>query len=80
MPETDDSRRAIGPGRQPGLSVRQPHDAAVTRQELEDVNSGDLDRLLADMAKNVFMSKATAGSVFGRHRLATNSRYRSTSR
>src|SRR5690348_14975494 len=30
--------------------------------------------------KNVFRSKATARSVFGRHRPATNSRYRSTSR
>jgi len=31
-------------------------------------------------AKNAFRSKATDRSVFGRHRPATNSRYRSTSR
>ena len=30
--------------------------------------------------KNAFRSKATARSVFGRHRPTTNSRYRSTSR
>jgi len=50
-----------------------------TRRELEHVRRGDLDRSFPVTVKNAFRSNATARSVFGRHRPATNSRYRSTS-
>jgi hypothetical protein len=47
--------------------------------ELEHIRR-DIHRILPITVKHAFRSNATARSVFGRHRLATNSRYRSTSR
>jgi hypothetical protein len=49
------------------------------RQELEHASRGDRHRVLRMTVKNAFRSKATARSVSGRHRPATNSRYRPAS-
>jgi hypothetical protein len=51
--------------------------ARARRERGESVTSTGSFRITV---KNAFRSKATARSVFGRHRPATNSRYRSTSR
>jgi hypothetical protein len=50
------------------------------RQELETSAAVTSTGFFGMTVKNAFRSKATARSVFGRHRPATNSRYRSASR
>jgi hypothetical protein len=60
-----------------------PHHRPVTpliSQELEHSAAATSTGLFRTTRKNAFKPKATVRSVFGRHRPATNSRYRSTSR
>jgi hypothetical protein len=62
--------------RQARLAIGQPHHRPITtlvRDELEHVGS-DAHRILRDQRENVFRSKVTARSMFGRARPATNSR------
>jgi hypothetical protein len=83
--------RAMAPCCSPSVSssaptaqtpVYQPGHTAVPTlvgQEIKHIGGGDLSRVLPVTVKNAFGSNATARSVFGRHRPATNSRYRFTS-
>ena len=82
-PDTDDKRRAIVRADSPDSrsasrsTVRSPRWSARKSNTSAAVTSTGS---LPTTVKNDFRSNATARSVFGRHRPATNSRYRSTSR